>query len=557
MAAVAVGVAGAAALAYGLSQLSPSSRKYGGDYAERTAASEHQHSNSYAPYAYEASVDPRESDPSELKHTGWESQAESAAWQDMEWQRDCGEFGSCSGNAHMPEGVAPYSGKAYPPTWGEVQDRPLRPLGTREPDSFLEEAVYLESQRDASSRLEIPPDPSARSRYATHPLDWGGQLAPEEIPYGAQEATDKQFWGAEDWDSYRHSKRPAYLDNKTNQRDGKEINRPLDDFGSEMWAAEPGAGGSRDWGIGAGEFTARDATPRLLAMNRYGSVVTDTDFERPKLLPPTPGAGIGGGNPSFEAEVTLGGRLSRMFSAFQPWKAAPAGNLQPPELADVYIEKSRVLLYDPQRGVAAAKPGTRAHGGISVNPVEGGRVRRLDTSMSLPRGVAKGRVAAHAGISVNPYEGYHYTSRETMEGPAVGRRGQGGNGYLLLGSADEYHTRKAPTDMQDYVPPRGGSKTGTYGGEAAQGSSVPNLRSECAVEVLGSRGTGGLRGGALGKLGIVTLKHNTSVGNRGGDYDDSPIPEQLINLGTPKAVALQVGGRSQQALDDLFDVKMS
>ena len=55
----------------------------------------------------------------------------------------------------------------------------------------------------------------------------------------------------------------------------------------------------------------------------------------------------------------------------------------------------------------------------------------------------------------------------------------------------------------------------------------------------------------------MTLGHNSSIGTRGGDYDDSPIAEQLINLGTPLSVAMQVGGRSEAALNDLFDIKMS
>lgn len=564
MAAVAVGVAGAAALVYGISQLTGTSepawrRRGDGPVLDRSSA----------PYAYEAKVDPRRTDPSELKHTNWEGRTESAGWEDMEWQLDCsqggrgGTPGGCIGVRTPGDSLTPYGGPAPAPLWGEVQDRVVRPLGTREPDSFLEEGVYREAQRDASNELETPPEPGGRTRYATHPLDWGGQLRPEETPYGAQEATDLQFWGPENWDSYRHSKRPAYLDNITNQRDGKDINRPLDDFGSRLWdderaAGDGGNGGSRDWGIGAGEFTARDAAPRKLAMNRYGIVPTTTEFDRPLLLVPTPGAGIGGGNPGLEPEVTLGARLNRLFSGFQPWKGAMAGMNAPPDPADVYLEKSRKLLYNPGLGVAAARHGNMKHGGLGVNPVQGGRIRQLDDTLSLPQGLMNAKVAARGTLSINPYDGYHYTSRETMEGPIVGRQGMGGNGYLLLGSADEYRTRKAPTDLQDYVGPRGGAGTGGYGGEASQGFSIPNVRSESAMEVkpaLIGRGSHG--GGLLGKVGIVTLQHNTAIGTRGGDYDDSPIPDQLINLATPKSVAMQVGGRSQAALDDLFDVLIS
>lgn len=559
MAAVAIGVAGAAALAYGISQITQPQWRRNVLSSSAAAAAD-----SYAPYAYEAKVDPRTSDPSELKHTTWEGRGESAAWEDMEWQLDCsqsgrgGTPGGCIGVRTPGDGLTPFGGPAPPPLWGEVQDRVVRPLGTREPDSFLEEGIYREAQRDASNELETPPEPGARTRYATHPLDWGGQLQPEEIPYGAHEASDLQFWGPENWDSYRKSKRPAYMDNATNQKDGKEINRPLDDFGSGMWDTERGQiGDSRNWGIGAGEFTARDATPRLMAMNRYGSAVTTRTFERPMFLPPTPGASIGGGNPGVEPEITLGARINRLFSAFHPWKSALPGTRAPPEPADIYLEKSRVLLHDPGIGVAAARKGTLQHGGISVNPVEGGRIRQVDDTLTLPPGMMKPKVAAHGGIDVNPYEGYHYTSRETMEGPEVGRRRQGGNAYLLLGPNEEYRARKVPSDLQEYIPPRGGARTNTYGGEAAHGSMVPNLKSDCAVEVTPTILGRGAPGGLLGKAGIVNLQHNTAIGNRGGDYDDSPIPEQLINLNTPRSVAWQVGGRTQAALDDLFDVLIS
>jgi hypothetical protein len=295
----------------------------------------------------------------------------------------------------------------------------------------------------------------------------------------------------------------------------------------------------------------------MMAMNRYGSAVTTTDFERPLLLVPTPGAAPGGGNPGLEAEVTFGARLNRIYDAFKPWKAAAAGTRAPPDPADVDLNKSRVLLHDARLGVAAARHGTMQFGGISVNPVEGGRIRQVDDMLSLPRGQVKAKVASRGTLDINPYEGYHYTSRETMEGPAIGRRGAGGNGYLLLGPNEEYRARKVPSDLQEYIPPRGGAGTGTYGGEAAQGFSIPNVHSECAMEVRPALLGRGGRGGLLGKAGIVTLGHNTAIGNRGGDYDDSPIADQLINLATPKSVAMQVGGRSQAALDDLFDVLIS
>ena len=481
-----------------------------------------------------------------------ESRHASPNWQDQHWQLDCGEKESCEGFRTPGDGMTPFNvGVPQAPLWGQVQDRTVHDLGEHEvgAGSFLDD-IRHEGERDASVELEMPPEHTVS--YTTHPLAYGGQLMPHELPYGASEATDLQFWGPENWDSYRHSKRPTYLDNLTIYKDGKEINRPLDDFGPK-WDTAEGGPGAHEWGIGAGEFTARDATPRMLSLNRYGSAVTTRSYERPKFLPPTPGGAPGGGNPGLEPEVTFGERVNRLFAAFSPWKAATCQ--APPEMADVTLQKSRRLLYNPEMGVAAARYGQQSYGGPGVNPVDGGRMRQADDALSLPQGNVKPKVAAGWNLDINPYQGYHYTGRETLEGPAVGRRGQGGNGYLLLGPNEEYRPVKVPSDLQEYVPPKGGSKTGTYGGEAAHGIMIPNVRSESLESMLKITGKGGH--GQLGKAGIVTLHHNAALSTRGADYDDSPIPDQLINLRTPLAKAMQVGGRSQAALDDLFDVQHS
>jgi hypothetical protein len=537
MAAVLIGAAGAAALAIGAFNIA--NKK---EYTSNTLSD--------APYVYEDQLSPRKDDPYEFKHTMYEDRHGSPGYEDQNWQLDCSSKQSCMGFRTPGDGITPF-GVQRPPMWGQVEDRTVRDEGTHEPGSYIDD-IQMESDRDASTELELPPEHTVN--YTSHPLDWGGQLSPEEIPYGASEATDLEFWGPENWDAYRHSKRPTYLDNGTNYKNGKEINRPLDDFGPP-WDESEGGPGAHQWGLGSGEFTARDATPRLLARNLYGSHVTTREFERPKFLPPTPGAGIGGGNPGLEPEVTFGERVNRLFAAFMPWKAAMPGTLAPPDFAENYLDKSRKLLYDPGLGVAAARGSTKAFGGPGVNPVQGGRIRNVDDSLTLPQGNAKAKIAARGTLSINPYEGYHYTSRETMEGPSVGQRSQGGNGFLLLGPYEEYRPRKVPDDLQEYTGPRGGAKTGTYGGEAAQGVVIPNLKSDSMETKLTIGGRGGH--GQLGKAGIITLGHNTAIGTRGGDYDDSPIPKILRNQTTPLAISMEVGGRTQRSLDDLFDVEHS
>ena len=557
MAAILIGAAGAAALAVGALSMANdpwkrrrSAEAYDEEETELIAPSK---SPSPTQYMYKSQQSHRSDDPYELKHTMYEDRHASSTWEDQEWQLDCSSKDSCMGYPTPGGGMSPFGTDVpNPPLWGQVQDRLVRDLGTHEPGSFVDQ-IPSEGDRDASTELELPPERT--KNYTSHPLDWGGQLTPEETPYGASEATDLQFWGPENWDSYRHSKRPAYLDQASNYKDGKEINRPLDDFGPK-WDESEGGTGSHQWGVGAGEFTARDAGPRLMSRNLYHRNVTTTNPDRARFLPPTPGGAVGGGNPGLEPEVTFGERVNRVFSAFKPWKSSMPGTAAPPEFAEQTIDTSRRLLYDPGLGVGAARSGQMSFGGPGVNPVQGGRMRQADDSLTLPPGLVKAKVAARGDLSINPYEGYHYTSRETMMGPMVGRRGQGGNAYMLLGSYEEYRPRKMPSDMQDYVGPRGGAKTGTYGGEVAHGISIPNLKADCAMEVrptISGRGGRGL----LGQNGIVSMGHNASIGNRGGDYDDSPIPEQLINLGTPLAKAMQVGGRTEEALNDLFDVKHS
>jgi hypothetical protein len=108
--------------------------------------------------------------------------------------------------------------------------------------------------------------------------------------------------------------------------------------------------------------------------------------------------------------------------------------------------------------------------------------------------------------------------------------------------------------MQEYVAPRGGAKTGTYGGEAAHGIMIPNVKSESLESRLTLGGRGGR--GLLGKAGIITLGHNTAT-RKEDDVDNSPRPEEDIDLRTPLAKAMQVAGRTAESLDDLFSVQHS
>lgn len=224
-----------------------------------------------------------------------------------------------------------------------------------------------------------------------------------------------------------------------------------------------------------------------------------------------------------------------------------------PDYAEITLDKSRLLDYTPRLGNGRA-PGGAQPSGPQVNPVQGGRMRRADDQLELPMGLAKPRISAGSSLDINPYDGYHYTTRETefSWGDNTGGKSRAGkNGYLLLGNPElEYRQRKEPDDLQAYQPPRMGAKGSIYGGEETHGIIIPNVKSAGVTErYLGKGGRN-----TLGSSGIITLRSNIKNGLKGGDYDDSPETyDGYINLRTPRATSI-IGGRSKEALDDLFDV---
>lgn len=232
-------------------------------------------------YIYDSSEEDRKHDDYELKHTTYEANMASPGWDDQDWSWDCDTSGSCKnvpGNA--PPGMAPLYGEHMPMPIGEMGDA-------------LSE-IQWGTGRDASTELELPPE--RMKTYTSHPLDYGGQLMPDEIPHGAREATDLQFWGPTDWDAERNSRMPSYLDNGTMELNGKEINRPLDDFGWQEFEHDPDFTDrmASDVDYSDGQSSARSTNVRLMQRNRYGSFVTTRDPVRPKFLPPIPTRAGGG-----------------------------------------------------------------------------------------------------------------------------------------------------------------------------------------------------------------------------------------------------------------------
>ncbi len=492
-------------------------------------------------YLYDEGDAPRAHDPYGLKHSTYEADFASPGWDDQDWSWD-----SEAHRGNMP--TVPLAPLDRGPLYGEHVPLPIGDMGDALSD------MAWGTGRDRSTELEWPPERT--KTYTCHPLDYGGQLMPHEIPHGAREATDLQFWGPTDWDAERNSRKPSYLDNTAMEYNGKEINRPLDDFGWQDFEQDPGFAekGAEDVDYSDGQASARSTNVRLMQRNRYGGFVTTKEAYRPKFLPPTPARASGGGQPGEEPEITFGARLSKLFSAFLGERNIR--NKAPAEYAEVTLDQSKKLDYTPRLG-NGRPPGGAQPPGPQVNPVQGGRMRRTDDQLQLPSGLAKPRIAASGSLDINPYQGYHYTSRETefsWGDNTVGKSRAGKNGYLLLGNPQlEYRQRKEPDDMQAYQAPRTGARGSIYGGEDVHGIIIPNVKSSGVTER--TLGKGGRN--IMGSSGIITLRSNITKGLKGGDWDDSPETQDgFIDLRTPRSVAI-IGGRTKEALDDLMDVEHS
>ena len=458
---------------------------------------------------YSSAVEPRQEDPYELKHTGFEADIASPAWQDQEqWSWDC-----ASGNV----ACAPYG---MPPVYGEGVSAPVMPLGD------FEDFYGVRTQdRDRSTEMELPPERT--KTYASHPLDFGGQLMPHEIPHGAREASYEEFWGPTDWDAERNGRMPSYLFNRELELDGKEVNRPLDDFGFQVFDGDDQFAdkGASDVDFASGQSSARSDNVRLMGRNLYNRFVTTRTPDRPMFLPPTLSKARAGSQPPNEADMSLGARLNRLFSAYIGTKGSK-GTRRPPLNADVTLEQSKLLDYTPRLG------------------------------NGKPRGGA-----GYGGLDVNRYQGQHYTSRETSyswEDNTVGKSRMGKNAYLLLGQPMlEYRSRKDDDGRSEYQTPKGAAGGSVYAGEFSTGTMIPNVKIPFAVfDRMGNKGMGKGKG-VSGGTGLITLRSNIVNGLKGGDYDDTPETQrELYNVRTPRAVAI-IGGRNEESLNDLFDVQHS
>ena len=404
--------------------------------------------------------------------------------------------------------------------------------------------------RDATQEINDPPQHT--KRYSANPMEFGGQLSSDEMPRMTRAATDLQFWGPTDWEAERQMKNfPSYINNRAEELNGKEINRPKDQFGNQQFAGDSlfKEEGAMDVDFGDGQTSARTSEVRLMQRNRYGRFVTSRSAERPKFLPPTMTRSMGG-QPGIEPDVTIGARLSKVFAGFLGERngGAKAGS----DFADTVLEKSRRLDYEPRTGLTHAAGGTHPSG-PEVNPYEGYHYTTRERATEWDENTGgKSRMGKNGYLLLGNPELEYRSRKEPEDRAEYQQAGKAKSAYLLLGNPElEYRARKQPEDLQEYQPGRMGARGSLYGGEATHGIVIPNVKSSAVADRFLGRGGRNMLGGT----GYITLRSNMKNGLKGGDCDNTPAPG-LINLQTPRAVAI-IGGRTKAALDDLFDVQHS
>ena len=314
----------------------------------------------------------------------------SQEYQDQDdWQYDCNGMRCDYSGGTCPAGD-PNSSGDMPPYRGQHLERPVGLLGDYIP------GVQQDTGRDASS--ELNEDPCPTKTYPDYGIGWGDPLESSYIPHGAHAQTDLEFWGPRDYDAERNHKIPSYLFNREQELNGKEINRPYDDYTVTF---DEGEDGSKEVGWGQGEKSARSADVKYLAANnsQVFASFTRADEEK-KFMPPVANRG-GFSMPAPESQIYFGQRTEPVFNAFSGVKDI-GGRAAPPQQADIQLppHTRNLQIYQPYSGGPVAK--TRSYGAEGVNLVAGGRInRRIDFTPFVSRGVGMGGETP-AGLDLNP-----------------------------------------------------------------------------------------------------------------------------------------------------------
>lgn len=447
---------------------------------------------------------------------------------------------------------------------------------------FLPETV-VETGRDASSETNMPPWPTRR--YSDYSLQWGGQMEPELMPQGPRFATDRDFWGATNWNAERPHKLPAYVFDTAGELNGKDINRPLDTYFSDFDPVE----GEMDVSYSSGNTSGRTPNAKLTALNRYGSFVTSKPAVELKFTPPRANAPAGGGMPPEMAKISLGARVARVFSAFKPWR--DMGRMSAPAIAaevtlpaksrypktyqtrygSTYFvspnygsesintqegRKQGTRLHFETRISAADKfPGGHAPAGPDDNTHIGGAVRRLIGQWNTMGNPAYHKTAANSGTEQNPPDqGYGYGTRLRIKPESETSIGAGsafgGTAPLLLARLLGKRPRKDGGDRSEHVSIGGGMSV--YGGENKSGLETPQKTMSGFVLPVSMSSAAGGAGGKPTVRGMWTLHGNTAKGTRGATWSNEPSFPELQGAMRSALGSSILGKRSESELDDLF-----
>ena len=502
-----------------------------------------------------------------------------------DWQLDCGVMG----------GPCPHGVRA-PPLTGEHLIESVGQLG---------DFVSDPNASRRSMEVEINEDPVPTRTYADYGLGYG---EPQESsfydPRGTRSQTDKEFWGARDWDAERGHKIPSYLFHTQQDLNGKEVNRPRDDHTMD-WGQLGEGEAEADWSGGA--VSARTPDVRLLSLNRSQTFATSTrPDEEKKFLPPTANRG-GFGAPAAESDIYFGARRERAYDGFGSVKGAGTRGA-PSESAGVYLPaKGRnPQVYAPYSGSAemptrsfaaagmqggrmnqridfempiggldgaGGAGGERVAAGLEVNPQLEHRRRNIGVRFDLSgkeeavpgvldtKGIAAFSIGANAGPEVNPADGGYMRRSRVREKPfaesVYGVGMMGGSGPIRF---DDVARKGAKLPQGDGA--RKDFKSIGGGLSAWCGSGEPISHRRRAIFTPSGAGSAAAGGGAGGyasaPMGHFSVHGNAAIGTRGATYSAEPREEE--DVGEAREGELYrniVLGRTEEALDDVFGVEHS
>lgn len=525
-------------------------------------------------------------------------------YQDQDdWQLDCGGVIGGYDPEKCPRYDAHSSGH-LPPLRGQHLAESVGQIG-----DYVHEQI--ETRRDAE--IEINEDPCPTRTYPDYALGHGEPLESSYIPHGNHAQTDLEFWGPTNWDSYRFHKIPSYLFQGAQELNGKEINRPFDDFTMHFDGSGEYDEQEVQWGSGA--VSSRTPDVRLLGANQSQTFATTTrPWEEKKRLPPTANRG-GFGAPPVESLIYFGGRSEPVYNAFSGvrdmgGRSAPSdaaeiqlpAHTRNPQMYEAYhggavgatqtyggedvnlVQGGRInrrIDYTPPLLLGSVGPGGEAPAGVDLHPQMESRVRRVGTRFDLGRaessaygyggagddstpgiwdtkGAPSFTVGANAGLDINPADGGYMHRTRVRERPFsesnMGMGMHGGSGPIRLENMMS-GARMPKGDGVRKVFRTVGGGVSNYTGSADPISFKKSI--SFLLPSAGGASGGGGSGGLTAPRGVFTIHGNSVLGTRGATYSEEPEEDDVGDARNGSLYKNIVGKRSEAELDDLFSVEHS